>query len=101
MTLLLGSGASIDRSSPVLRSSSKVPNRTRPEGRVCMGAVHRHRVRNCTIRLEIVEIELRAASKLLGTSPDESITSWLHSYFIAKSPLFHLHPFPLAINRRA
>ena len=33
--------ASIDRSSPVLRSSSKAPNRTRPEERVCMGTVHR------------------------------------------------------------
>src|SRR5258707_15324729 len=41
MTLLLRSGASIDRSSPVLRSSSKAPNTTRPEGRVCIGTVHR------------------------------------------------------------
>jgi|HubBroStandDraft_6_1064221.scaffolds.fasta_scaffold60416_1 hypothetical protein len=32
-----GSDASIDRSSPVLRSSSKAPNRTRSKGRVFMG----------------------------------------------------------------
>src|SRR6267154_2158970 len=41
MTLLLGSGASMDRSSPALRSSSKAPNRTRPEERVCIAAVHK------------------------------------------------------------
>src|SRR5580692_2417696 len=40
-TLPLRSGASIDRSSPVLRSSSKAPNRTRPEERVYMGRAHK------------------------------------------------------------
>src|SRR5579864_3692341 len=56
MTLLLGLGASIDRSSPVLRSNSKAPNRTRSEEKVYMGTVYvKYRLRNCTNRLLIVE----------------------------------------------
>jgi len=46
--LFWGSDTSVDRSSPVLRSSSKTPKRTWPEGRVGIRIVHRNELRDST-----------------------------------------------------
>ena len=88
----LGSVAATDRSSPVLRSSSKAPNRTRREEMVDIGP-HTKQNKNCSNATRNCRNKMHRGWLLIS----QRINNFhrFHSDFIAKSPLFHLHLFAL------